>query len=96
MSSDRTLRKLIQIIQLYEKEGMKEKMSRPDMLKVRASIASQREVDELKSIPTKLKVSGKHPRKVTRKKIKYDMDLEKSSSSASDESDPSNYSSGAD
>jgi len=99
MSSDRTLRKLIQIIQSYEKEGMKEKMGRSDMLKVRASIEAQREVDELKSIPKKLQVSGKHPRKVTRNKPKYDMDLDKSSSSASDESpseDPSNYSSGAD
>jgi len=99
MSSDRTLRKLQQLIQKYEKEGMKERMQKEDMLKVRASIEAQREVDDLRSIPEKLQISGKHPRKVTRKKPKYDLDLEKSSSvSQSDESQSSisNYSSGPD
>jgi len=98
MSNDRTLRKLLEIIQKYEKDGMKEKMKRDELLKVRASIEAQREVDELKRIPKKLQISGKHPRKVTRNKPKYDIDLEKASSSASETPSEthSNYSSGAD
>jgi hypothetical protein len=106
MSNDRTLRKLLQIIQEYEKDGMKEKMNRPEMLKVRSSIEAQREVEELKRIPKKLQLSGKYPRKVTRRKPKYDVVLpktgmefeEKETSSASEtpSEEPSNYSSGAD
>jgi hypothetical protein len=105
MSNDRTLRKLLQIIQEHEKDGMKEKMSRSEMLRVRSSIEAQREVDELKRIPRKLQLSGKYPRKVTRKKPKYDLVLpktgldflDKETSSASETpSEASNYSSGAD
>jgi len=96
MSNDRTLRKLLQIVQEYEKDGMKQKMSSSEMSKVRSSIEAKREVDELRRIPKKLQISGKHPRKVKGKK--YDMDLDKASSSASETPSEthSNYSSGAD
>jgi len=77
MSNDRTLRKLKQIIAEHEKDGMKEKMTKSEMMKVKSAIEANREVEELKRIPKKLQISGKHPRKVTRKKVTYDTDLPK-------------------
>jgi hypothetical protein len=77
MSNDRTIRKLKQIIADHESDGMRENMNRSEMLKVRSAIEAQREVDELKRIPKKLQISGRHPRKVHRNKISYDTDLPK-------------------
>jgi len=77
MSNDRTLRKLKQIIAEHESDGMREKMTRSEMMKVRSAIEANREVEELKRIPKKLQISGKHPRKATRKKLSYDTDLPK-------------------
>jgi len=77
MSNDRTIRKLKQIIADHERDGMRENMRRSEMIKVRSAIEAQREVDELKRIPKKLQISGRHPRKVHRNKISYDTDLPK-------------------
>jgi hypothetical protein len=78
MSNDRTLRKLKQTIAEHESDGMREKMTRSEMMKVRSAIEANREVEELKRIPKKLQISGgKHPRKATRKKVSYDTDLPK-------------------
>jgi len=77
MSNDRTIRKLKGIIQDHEKDGMRENMSKSEMLKVRSAIEAQKEVDDLKRIPKKLQISGRHPRKVHRHKVSYDTDLPK-------------------
>jgi len=77
MSNDRTIRKLKQIIAEHEKDGMSENMSKSEMIKVRLAIEAQKEVDDLKRIPKKLQISGRHPRKVHRNKVSYDTDLPK-------------------
>jgi len=65
-----TLKKLQKIISEHEKDGMKENMSRKQMIKVRNLIGKQREIEELKNIPKKLIVQAgsARDRRKTKKK----------------------------
>jgi len=101
LDNEASLKKLRQIIADNEKFGMKEKMTKPEILKVRKTVTANREIEELERIPKKLKVSGKHPRKARTKNVHYDglpktgLDyLDKDSSvSESEKEESSNYSS---
>jgi len=68
-----TLKKLQKVISQHEKDGMKEKMTRSQMSKVRSLLEKQREIDELKNIPKKLIVQegSTRDRRKTKKKINY-------------------------
>jgi len=101
LDNETSLKKLRQIIADNEKVGMKEKMGRSEMIKVRKTVTANREIEELERIPKKLKVSGKHPRKARSKNVHYDglpktgvdfLDKE-SSGSESEKEESSNYSS---
>jgi len=55
----------------YEKFGMKEKMSKSEMKKVRTAIEHQKEVDELKNIPKKLQVIDTRIPRKAKKRVSY-------------------------
>jgi len=54
LTEDQVLEKLQHLIDVHSKEGLKEKMSREKMVRVRATIQANREVEELKCIPKKI------------------------------------------
>jgi len=106
MSDDRILKKLRKIIEENEKYGMKEKMKKSEMHRVKATIEGKREVEDLLQIPKKLATVDRNvPRKTRKRNISYeivfpttgvdDVDKIPSSSSPSDSEQISNYSSGS-
>jgi len=100
-SYEQVIRKLEKIIDEHKHEGMKVRMSRPEMLKVRSTVQANRELEELKHIPKKLQFDKPTIRKVARKQVNYNFAFPKtgvaevdkeSSVSSSDREDTSNYS----
>jgi len=67
LTEDQVLEKLQHLIDVHSKEGLKEKMSREKMVRVRATIQANREVEELKCIPKKLQMDTKGNSRPTRK-----------------------------
>lgn len=57
MSKQEVLVQLRKILAKYEKLGVKEKMTRKEMLKARENVAAQNEIEELQNIPEKLQVN---------------------------------------
>lgn len=91
----KTLKSLQTIISQHEKDGMKEKMSRSQMSKVRSLLEKQREIDELKNIPKKLivKEGSTRDRRKTKKKINYAYEFPKTGTDLDEEDESESESS---
>jgi hypothetical protein len=78
LSEEEIQKKLKKIIRDHEDEGMKERMDRSEIRRVRASISGKREIEELKQIPKNLQITepkkgGRELRKVVKKRQSNDL-----------------------
>jgi len=78
MTEEEIQKKLKKIIREHDADGMKERMSGPEMNKVRGTILGKRELDDL-SVPKYLQIAepktkgGREVRKVVKKRQSNDM-----------------------